>query len=153
MASLDARVISQPVDLAIARGVPDVVIDSGLESAGPVSYISTDNDRGGAVAARRLGELLGGVGRVVLVRYAVGSQSTEGRERGFTETIAREFPKVILLSDAEHAGATAEDARRSVAGLLARFGGQIDGIFCTNESSTAGAMAALEASWPPAKGR
>ena len=57
------------------------------------------------LAARRLGELLKGEGQIILLRYAVGSASTEQREKGFTETIAKEFPEITYLSDTEYAGA------------------------------------------------
>ncbi len=43
---------------------------------------------------RRLGELLKGEGKVILLRYAVGSESTEQREKGFTDTLAKEFPRI-----------------------------------------------------------
>ena len=64
------------------RGFPVVIIDSALESSKIVSYVSTDNYHGGVLAARRLGELLKGEGKIILLRYAVGSASTEEREKG-----------------------------------------------------------------------
>src|SRR5271165_3157669 len=75
LAPLDARALAQPVEAAVAKGIPVVVIDSGLESTKPVSYISTDNYHGGVLAAQRMGNLLGGEGKVILLRYAVGSES------------------------------------------------------------------------------
>ncbi|WP_165232519.1 substrate-binding domain-containing protein [Aquisphaera insulae] len=145
LAPLDARAMARPVEMVASKGIPVVIVDSGLESTSPISFISTDNHKGGVLAARRMGELLGGRGKVVLLRYKVGSESTEERERGFLETLAAEFPRISVLSDAEHAGPTAGEAWRKVEALLERFAGQIDGIFCVNESSTVGAMAALEA--------
>ena len=41
------------------------------------------------LAAQRLGEVLKGKGKVILLRYAVGSESTERREKGFTDTLAK----------------------------------------------------------------
>ena len=52
------------------------------------------------------GPALKGGGKVILMRYMVGSASTEAREKGFTETLAKEFPEVSMLSDTEYAGAT-----------------------------------------------
>ena len=57
------------------------------------------------------GELLGGKGKIILLRYAVGSASTEEREKGFMETIAKEFPKITYLSNDQYAGATADTAQ------------------------------------------
>jgi ribose transport system substrate-binding protein len=144
LAPLDSKALVKPVEEAIARGVPVVVFDSGLESSKIVSYVATDNYHGGVLAAKRLGELLKGEGKIILLRYAVGSESTEKREKGFTDTIAKEFPKITYLSDSEYAGATSESAQQKAQSLATRFRGQVDGIFCPNESSASGMLRALE---------
>jgi ribose transport system substrate-binding protein len=144
LAPLDARALVQPVETAVNKGIPVVIIDSGLESTKPVSYVATDNYRGGVLAAQRLGKLLGGEGKVILLRYAVGSDSTERREKGFTDTLAKEFPKLTLLSESEYAGPTAGDAQQKGQSLVTRYRGQFDGIFCPNETSTEGVLRALE---------
>jgi len=113
LAPLDARALVLPVETAVAKGIPVVVIDSGLESTKPVSYISTDNYHGGVLAAQRMGKLLGGEGRVILLRYAVGSESTEQREKGFTDTLSKEFPRITLLTESEYAGTTSDQAQQN----------------------------------------
>ncbi len=145
LAPLDARALVQPVERAVAKGIPVVVIDSGLESTKPVSYVSTDNYHGGVLAARRIGALLGDEGKVILLRYAVGSESTEERERGFTETLAKEFPRISLLSESEYAGPTADSAQQKSQTLVTRYRGKFAGVVCPNETSTVGMMRALEA--------
>jgi ribose transport system substrate-binding protein len=144
LAPLDSKALVKPVEEAVAKGIPVVIIDSGLESAKIVSYVATDNYNGGILAARRLGELLKGQGKIVLLRYAIGSASTEEREKGFTDTIAGDFPGIAFLSDTEYAGATSDTAQQKGQNLVTRFRGQIDGIFCPNESSTVGMLRALE---------
>ena len=74
LAPLDARALALPVETAVGKGIPVVVIDSGLESTKPVSYISTDNYHGGVLAAQRMGKLLGGVrqGYSLAVRGGLG---------------------------------------------------------------------------------
>jgi len=144
LAPLDARALVQPVETAVAKGIPVVIIDSGLDSSKPVSYVSTDNYHGGVLAAQRLGQILGGEGEVILLRYQVGSESTEQREKGFTDTLAKEFPKVTVLSESEYAGPTSGEAQQKGQSLVTRYRGQFDGIFCPNETSTEGMMRALE---------
>lgn len=144
LAPLDAEALAAPVEAAIAKGVPVVIFDSALKAKGPVSYIATDNYHGGVLAARRLGETLSGKGRVILLRYAVGSESTEQREKGFTDTLAKEFPEIKLISDTEYAGPTSGTAQQRGQSLLTRYRGQVDGIFCPNESSTSGMLRALD---------
>jgi len=144
LAPLDAKALVSPVEHAISKGIPVVVIDSAIETSKIVSYVATDNYHGGVLAAKRLGELLGGEGKIILLRYAVGSESTEQREKGFTDTIKNEFPKITYLSDTEYAGATSDSAQQKAQSLVTRFRGQVDGIFCPNESSTLGMLRALE---------
>jgi ribose transport system substrate-binding protein len=144
LAPLDAKALVDPVEQAIAKNIPVVVIDSGLDSTKIVSYVATDNYNGGVLAARRLGELLKGEGRIILLRYAIGSESTEQRERGFTDTIEKEFPKISYLSKDQYAGSTSDLAQQKSQNLVTRFRGQIDGVFCPNESSTLGMLRALE---------
>ncbi|MCA1686894.1 MAG: substrate-binding domain-containing protein, partial [Planctomycetia bacterium] len=116
---------------------------SGLESTAIRSLVSTDNENGGALAARRLGQLLNGKGKIILLRYMVGSASTEAREKGFTQTLSREFPGITYLSETEYAGATVDSAQQKAQSLVTRYRGQVDGIFCPNESSTTGMLRAL----------
>ncbi len=144
LAPLDAHALVEPVEAAVAKGIPVVIFDSGLDTKKFVSFVATDNYHGGVLAARRLGEVLGGKGRVILLRYAVGSESTEQREKGFTETLAKEFPGLTLISDTEYAGPTFDSAQQKSQSLLTRYRGQVDGIFCPNESSTFGMLRALE---------
>jgi ribose transport system substrate-binding protein len=144
LAPLDARALVDPVEAAIAKGIPVVIFDSALESKKMVSYVATDNYNGGVLAARRLGELLNGQGKVILLRYAVGSASTEQRENGFTNTLTKDFPGISLLSDTEYAGPTSDTAQQKAQTLVTRYRGQVDGIFCCNESSTFGMLRALD---------
>jgi ribose transport system substrate-binding protein len=109
-----------------------------------VSYVATDNYRGGVLAAERRGKLLGGEGKIILLRYAVGSESTEQREKGFTDTIAKDFPRITFLTDSEYAGPTSDTAQQKSQSLVTRYRGQVDGIFCPNETSTVGMLRALE---------
>ncbi len=144
LAPLDSHALVEHVESAIAKGIPVVIFDSGLETTKMVSFIATDNYHGGVLAAQRLGEVLKGRGRVILLRYAVGSESTEQREKGFTETLAKEFPEVKLISDSEYAGPTSDSAQQKAQSLITRYRGQVDGIFCPNESSSFGMLRALE---------
>src|SRR6185503_14752180 len=73
LAPLDSRALVRPVEEAGRAGIPTVIIDSGLESDVMVSFVATDNRKGGALAAQRMGEVLGGKGKVLMLRYQEGS--------------------------------------------------------------------------------
>lgn len=143
LAPLDKRGLVAPVESAVRGKIPVVVIDSGLESKLPASYIATDNREGGRIAARELGKLLGGKGNVIMLRLQVGSASTEAREEGFLEVMKKDFPGIKLISTDQHAGVTRDTAKAVSENLLNRFGRQVNGIFCVNESSGAGMLLAL----------
>src|SRR5499433_3666873 len=144
LAPLDNRALARPVEEAKSAGVPTVIIDSALESNSIVSFVATDNRKGGMLGADRLGELMGGKGKVILLRYAEGSASTEEREAGFLQKMKQKYPGIELISTDQYAGATRETAKRASENLLNRFGDNVQGIFCPNESTTAGMLSALQ---------
>lgn len=144
LAPLDVRALARPVEEAKAAGVPTVIIDSGLETDAIVSYVATDNTKGGELAADRLGELLGGKGKVLVLRLQEGSASTTAREDGFLARLAAKYPGVTVVSSNQYAGATRETAKQAAENLLNRFGSDLQGIFTPNESSTIGMLLALQ---------
>jgi len=143
LAPLDARALVAPAETAVRAGIPVVIIDSGLNSTQPVSTVSTDNYKGGVLGARRLAALLDGKGKVILLRVLAGSTSTEQREAGFLDTLARDYPGITVISSDQHAGATRDTAYRAAQNLLNRFGREVTGIFGPNESSATGMLLAL----------
>jgi ribose transport system substrate-binding protein len=143
LAPLDERALVAPVEEAVAGGIPVIVIDSRLNSNKISSTVSTNNYKGGQIGARRLGAVMAGKGRLVLLRYQVGSASTEQREQGFLDVMKSDFPGITLLSADQYGGATRETAYRASQNLLNRFGDQTDGIFAPNESTASGMLLAL----------
>lgn len=142
LAPLDARALVQPVETATGAGIPVVIIDSALESSKIGGFVATDNREGGRRGGELLASILGGKGRVILLRYQEGSASTEEREAGFLEAIAR-HPGIEVVSSDQRAGATRDTAYQASQNLLNRFGRKVDGVFTPNESSTAGMTLAL----------
>jgi ribose transport system substrate-binding protein len=126
--------------------VPVVIFDSDLKGQAHSSFVATDNRAAGRLAGEKLGALLGGKGNVVLLRYQEGSASTHNREEGFLEAI-RKFPEIKVVSDNQYGGATTESAFSASENLLIAQNagkGQLQGVFCPNESTTFGMLLALE---------
>ena len=143
LAPLDFQALVRPVHNAIQAGVPVVVIDSDLKSDKYVSFVATDNYKGGRLAGEEMGRLLGGKGNVILLRYAVGSASTEAREAGFLDVLRTNYPGIKLISSDQHAGATRELAYQVSQNLLNRFARDVNGIFCPCEPPTIAMTKAL----------
>lgn len=145
LAPFDSESLVPSVEEAAAAGIPTVVIDSALASGKVISFVATDNKKAGALAADRIGELLYGKGRVLILRYQKGSASTEAREEGFLERMRRAYPGIETIASNEYAGATRDTAKRASESLLARYAKELNGIFTPNESSTAGMLMTLQA--------
>lgn len=145
LAPLDDRALMRPVRDAKRENIPVVIMDSALQGTDYICFVATDNFRGGAMAAERMGELLEGKGRIFLIRYQEGSASTTKRENGFRETIQNQYPGIEFLADDQYAGTTTESAYQLTENLLSRFP-NVEGIFCPNESTTFGTLRALQES-------
>ena len=143
LAPLDDRALMRPVRDAAKENIPVVIIDSSLQGEDFVSFVATDNYKGGVLAAREMGKLLQGRGDIFLIRYQEGSASTSKREAGFLDTVMEEFPQINLLVRDQYAGTTTETSYQLAENLLSRFP-EVDGIFCPNESSTFGTLRALQ---------
>jgi ribose transport system substrate-binding protein len=137
------------VKRAADAGVPVVVIDSGLaDTEHYIKYVATDNYNGGCLAAKHLLSELAKRGKtkpkLILFRYAVGSQATEDREQGFEDTVKERCPDAVWLSTDQYAGATRDSAMRAAGPLVLRFKDEADGIFAPNESSATGMAEVLK---------
>ena len=147
LAPTDDKALRLPVTDAMRAGIPVVIIDSGLDSEDYVSFVATDNYKGGRLAGERMVERLKGKGKVILLRYMEGSASTMERERGFLDVMT-ETPGIEVVSSNQYAGATAETAYQASENLLARFKSEsglgVEGIYCPNESSSFGMLRALQ---------
>jgi ribose transport system substrate-binding protein len=144
LAPLDDAALRRPVQAAMGQGIPVVIFDSALQGeAGKdfVNYVGTNNRAGGELGGRELVRLLGGKGKVVLLRYQEGSASTTEREEGFL-SVMKQSPDIQLLVENRYGGATASEAQTAALNLLDVIR-QADGIFCSNESLTFGMLLAL----------
>src|SRR3954470_9902530 len=81
---------------------------------------------------------------VILMRYNPGSQSTEQREKGFLETLAKEFPRIKVISSDQYAGTTPEGALDKATDLLNKYGDRAAGMFAVCEPNATGLLGALE---------
>jgi ribose transport system substrate-binding protein len=139
LAPLDSRALVQPVAAAGQAKIPVVIMDSGLNSDRYASFVATDNYKGGVMAGEHLARLLDGRGNVILLRYQVGSASTEEREAGFLDALKKR-PAIKIISSNQHAGPTRETAYQASQNLLNRYGREVNGVFCPCELPS-GAMA------------
>jgi ribose transport system substrate-binding protein len=144
IAPLDDTALKRPIDAAMAKKIPVVIIDSSLKGEPGkdfVSFVATDNHAGGKMAAEELLRLLDGKGKVIPLRGQEGTASTTAREEGFLEEI-KKHPDIQILLDNRYAGNTAAEAQTTAMNLMDKIR-QADGMFCPNEGTTFGTLLAL----------
>jgi ribose transport system substrate-binding protein len=148
LAPLDETALMAPVTAAGRAGIPVVIIDSGLKGEDYVSFVATDNEKGGRLGGEHLAQALGGKGKVVLLRYNEGSDSTHRREEGFLQAM-KAHPGIEVLSSNQYGGADVEGAYKKSEALLSVYkkpggGVGVDGVFCPNESTTMAMLKVLQ---------
>jgi ribose transport system substrate-binding protein len=144
LAPLDDTALRNPVRSAVEHGIPVVIYDSALKGEPGkdfISFVATDNRRGGTIAGEELARRLGGKGKVVLLRCIEGSASTLEREAGFLAAI-KAHPGLEVTVDNRYGGATVSGALDVAMNLIDKIRAA-DGIFCSNESTTQGMLLAL----------
>ena len=140
LAALDNKALIPIVKRAVSRNIPVILIDSGIDSDDPASFIATDNILGANMAARMLAKLIGFRGKVALIPFFPGTSTSIHREKGFKDEIAK-YPDIelvtVLYSQNDMAVAMAVTEN-----ILTAFP-DIDGIFAANEPGAIGASQAI----------
>ena len=135
LAPLDDKILLPSVQEAAAAKIPVAIMDSGIQGElgkDYVSYIGTNNRKGGQFAGEQMVDALGGKGKVVMLRYMVGSASTAEREEGFLEVI-KKHPDITVISENRYGGATAGESQKEAMNMLDQLK-TADGVYCPNES-------------------
>jgi ribose transport system substrate-binding protein len=148
LAPLDETALQGPVADAKQRNIPVVIFDSGLKGNDYVSFVATDNLKGGELGGDRLAEAMNGKGKVILLRYAEGHDSTAKREQGFLDALKKQGG-IEVVSSNQYVGADVEGAYKRAEAILSSYKKPdgslgIDGIFTPNESSTFATLRVLQ---------
>ena len=136
-----AQVMSA-LELAASRGIPVVLVDTDAPFAKKVSYIGTDNRRGGQLAARCLVDRLGGKGEVALISGVPGNESQDARAQGFIDAVAQ-VPGLKLV--AQQPANSERSLGLTVMENILTAHPDVKGVFATNDQMALGAMEALDA--------
>lgn len=141
-APADTKAMVGVVERAVRQKIPVIAFDTGVDTDLITSRIATDNYGAGVMAARRIGQILNGKGKIVIVAVQPGIASTMAREGGFEDTIRKEFPGIQIL-DKRYGMADFAKSLQVAENMLTAHP-EVDGLFSSNESSTVGAAQALK---------
>jgi ribose transport system substrate-binding protein len=142
LAPSDSKAMVPIVEKVHERGIPCVIVDSGVDTENILSYMATDNYKGGVLAAQRMGNILNGQGKIIIVRWTPNSGSNDARLAGFTETLAKESPGIEIV-DVQYPSPPTTDKARDVTDDMLTRNPDVDGLFACNATTCGGALTAL----------
>ena len=138
IAALDSQAVIPLLKKAQAEGIPVIAFDSGVESDIPLATASTDNKAAAALAADKLGEMIGGKGKVAVVAHNQTSLTGIDRRDGFLDQMKSRYPEVEVVAveygDGDHLKST------EITKAILAANADIKGIFGTNEGSAVGVL-------------
>lgn len=138
IAALDSQAVIPLLKKAQADGIPVIAFDSGVESDIPLATASTDNKAAAALAADKLGEMIGGKGKVAVVAHNQTSLTGIDRRDGFLDQMKSKYPEVEVVAveygDGDHLKST------EITKAILAANADIKGIFGTNEGSAVGVL-------------
>ncbi|MBX3061927.1 MAG: substrate-binding domain-containing protein [Anaerolineae bacterium] len=140
----NAEALAVPINAGIDAGIPIVAFDADSPLSKRYSFVGTGNYYAGVVAARYIGPLVGSGKVAAVTRPSQGNLAA--RTQGFKETLAAEFPDVVLDDSAiiDNEGSPTVTATKVSALLQAEP--EIKGIFSTSAEAAVGASQALRES-------
>lgn len=139
-----------PLQAALDAGIKVITVDTFLGDGDyangpvkfPIAYIGSDNVEGGRISARGLAKAIGGKGTVYINSTNPNVSSVEGREQGFKEVMAKEFPGIKVLGP-DYNLDDLNKAQQQTAAVLEQ-NPDLHGIFGTNVFSAQGAGTAVQ---------
>jgi ribose transport system substrate-binding protein len=144
LAPLDNKALTESVAKAAKKKIPVLIFDSALKGTPGkdfISFISVDNKKAGYLAGEYLARLLGGRGKIVMLRYMVSKSNISDREEGFLEAMAQ-HKEIKLIEKNRYVSGTVDEATDECMKMDDKLK-EADGIFCSYEQSTIGMLYAL----------
>jgi ribose transport system substrate-binding protein len=123
------------------KNIPVIGFDSGVDSDIPVTTAATDNIKAAGTAADKLGELIGGSGKVGLIVHDQTSRTGIDRRDGFVNEMKAKFPNVEIIGPQYGGGDQLKST--DLAKAMIQGNPDIKGFFGANEGSAIGVVNAV----------
>jgi ribose transport system substrate-binding protein len=142
-----AKPLAAPIEKATKAGIPVIIIDSSTTTDAYASFLATDNEAAGRLAADQLASFIKkstgkAAGKVAYLTALPGVGSLTARDKGFTEEMAAKYPDIKIVAhrygnnDAAKALSAADDIITKTPDLI--------GIFADNNMMGDGAGRAIQ---------
>jgi ribose transport system substrate-binding protein len=134
--------VTPVLDKAKAAGIPVLIVDNDTPWPGKLCYIGTDNRVGGKLAGDYLVKILGGHGKVAIIRGILGVSSHDDRVAGFQEAIAQAPGlQVVTIQPANSERASALTVMENIL----TSNPDLNAVFATSDQMALGAMEGVAA--------
>ena len=140
-AALDSKIAGPTLQKFQDAKIPVIAFDSGVDSTIPLTTVSTDNVAAAALAADKMGDKIGGKGKVGVIIHDQTSRTGIDRTNGFINEMKAKYPNVQIIGPQYGGGDLAKSADLAKAMLAANP--DMVGFFGGNEGSIGGVLNAV----------
>ena len=130
------------LDKAKAAGIPVIIFDTDIDWSGKLSFVGSDNREAGRLAGGHIVKVLGGKGKVAVIRGILGIRTHDDRLAGFREAIAA-APGIELVT--VQPANSERGLGMSVTENILTTHPDLKAIFATNDQMALGAVEAIAA--------
>jgi ribose transport system substrate-binding protein len=141
-AALDSKAAVPLLQKFKDQKIPVVGFDSGVDSDIPVTTAATDNIKAAGTAADKLGDLIGGSGKVGVIVHDQTSRTGIDRRDGFINEMKAKFPNVQIIGPQYGGGDQLKST--DLAKAMIQGNPDIKGFFGANEGSAIGVINAVK---------
>jgi ribose transport system substrate-binding protein len=139
-----ARALISPVRRALSAGIPAVIISSPLPlpAGGKLSYVVSDDEEAGQIAASRIGELLHRRGSIAVLGIDPDVIGIMTRARSLEATLAQNYPQIKIVD--RRIGSSNLPHDQQLAEEILRANPNLDAIVALTWTSVHGTCTALK---------
>jgi ABC-type sugar transport system substrate-binding protein len=143
VAPTDTAKLDSDLEKVQHNGTKIIFVDtSSSDMSIGLSRISSNNVAGGQLAAKNLGQMLGGKGTVAVISMAKGTSTTDARVQGFQQEMKSAYPNIKLLPEQNDTAATTTQATSFIESDITSTP-NLAGVFAANTVTAQGIAAGL----------
>ena len=137
---VDSDAASNSVKAADKAKIPVIAVDRGVNKANVDALVASDNVKGGELAARTVGEKLGGKGKIVILQGQAGTSAARERAAGFAAGL-KAYPGIEVV--AQQPADFDRTKGLDVMSNLLQAHPDVQGVIAANDEMALGAIKAL----------
>ncbi|MEU2622946.1 substrate-binding domain-containing protein [Streptomyces sp. NPDC007157] len=137
---VDSDAASNSVKAADKADIPVIAVDRGVNNARTDALVASDNVAGGELAAKTIGDKLGGHGKIVILQGQAGTSAARERAQGFANGL-KAYPGIQVV--AQQPADFDRTKGLDVMSNLLQAHPDVQGVIAANDEMALGAIKAL----------